>query len=289
MKFKYTKQITKNSIHNITYVSIEKLNFKIQTTIFLACLISSSSNNTNLFGDLFPQHFQLQAIGLLIVVVEVEGTAGLFELKHLLQIETVNDFSHVDVKFSFVLLVFERPVLHDLGQLGSVLADETLEDLFAVGRLLVLEHFLGLCVQLLHLVLDPIVDTVVKDLKNIILLLDISPNILIVLLPDKLLPVLQPNKLTLIIHLRLQPLQHRQQLPYQQITDHIRNLDILPPVHSLLSHCRQEHVYVASVQDVGAVALEGFDLLLALRLLVLEYVLLALGLSVALDFCLHVH
>lgn len=86
---------------------------------------------------------------------------------------------------------------------------------------------------MLELVLDSVVDALVEHLEDIILLLHIRPDILIVLLPGKLFPTLQPLELLLVVHTHLQPLQHAQQLPNQQIPYSIGYFYLLSSLHGL--------------------------------------------------------
>lgn len=148
---------------------------------------------------------------------------------------------------------------------------------------------MGLWVQLFDLVLDSVMDAVVKHLENIIFFLNIGPNVFIVFFLDEFFPMFQPREFLLVVHLSLEPFKHVQELSDKKIPNSICYLNLFPSIHGLLSNCGQKDVNVSSVQNVGAVSLKGLDLLFSFSLLILDDVLFAFGLSSALDFRFHVY
>ena len=72
-----------------------------------------SSNDIDLFHDLFSQGVDFQSVGLFVVIMEVKSISVFLKLEDLLQVQTINYLRHVNVKLPLISFRLESLVLHD--------------------------------------------------------------------------------------------------------------------------------------------------------------------------------
>lgn len=137
-----------------------------------------------------------------------------------------------------------------------------LVDLFVERRILIVDDFLGLLVEVFNLVFDTLLDVFVEDSEDIVLLPDIHSNLLVVALVLEEVPELQIFEIFLV-HQFFQLAKKLKQLSDEEVTNDIGTLNFFAKLHRFFGDRSQENIYVSSMQQVFRVSFEGFDLLLS--------------------------
>jgi hypothetical protein len=76
--------------------------------------------------------------------MEIKRVSVALELKHLLNIQAVDNFTQMEVKVSFFLFIFKRLVVFDNLQNLNVLPDQFLKNFLTVRRFFIVQDLLGL-------------------------------------------------------------------------------------------------------------------------------------------------
>ena len=76
--------------------------------------------------------------------MEIKRVSVALELKHLLNIQAVDNFTQMEVKVSFFLFIFKRLVVFDNLQNLNVLPDQFLKYFLTVRRFFIVQDLLGL-------------------------------------------------------------------------------------------------------------------------------------------------
>jgi hypothetical protein len=167
--------------------------------------------------------------------MEVKDNPIPLKLEHLLYVQAVDHPQQVDVVLPFLTLCLELPALDQIIDGSYVIPQVLLVDLLAEARVLAGQGGLGLLVEVFDLVLDAVMNVLIKYLENFVFLPYIHLDILEVFLVLEEVPVLQLLEV-LPLHQLFQLPQQLQQLFYEEEAYDVGKLDFSADVHGLLCY-----------------------------------------------------